>query len=640
MLTQDLSDFDESSFEIVCESATSLDEVNAALDKIKISRNEGLFGDYCIISEALTYVVENSDASVNNYIFDFYNQTEAIYEDNIDDDLLEKIKSCNISIISPEAESVTGYQKMLSDSTGGIIIDKSGNINYRKLYQHVYDKKAVDGSFSAILITGYQLIELKGKLSAYNNIDTDDDTLTDWEEVGVEHWIENGLITYDVSGNIMLPTIEQCMRFVECSYVEEGLERFQSDYGINFGAAIAGARVLPILSDPTRADGDEDGLEDIVDDYPLYKNVVIEDETAVAIQNFFYDYLGVIMPPVCTESGELITSENKKCKETKEYFDTYIWPYLKLKEFEKYNCNPNYEHFVDQQKFSAYTNWIRDVYGVDGLEAFWTSTSDYASALISALVDETSDMSELLQKVLNQVLLGNYSDDITVTGTAGQIALGFSGIDFVADIRDLTWDVTHWEFNLEHFAQTGLDAIALVPVIGVIKNLDSVKNLDELAAVCKSLDRVSDTIKCAEEAQEPIRKIIKSSSREDLVKNLDIWVILSTHNNDSNIVVLGKFNYNNVSYDEVAKNLHATYYSNPFYSDLEKVISKDDLWEINETFLKNQIDAGKTIIFSHNPKVNWGECGFADEIKFLRENDYYISKTVNLDGYYYAIPNK
>ncbi|MBD5104148.1 MAG: hypothetical protein HDT47_04695 [Ruminococcaceae bacterium] len=115
------------------------------------------------------------------------------------------------------------------------------------------------------MITGYQLVELKGKLSAYNNIDTDDDTLTDWEEVGVEHWIKKGLITYDSSENIMLPTIEQCMRFVERSYVEEGLERFISDYGVNFGAAIAGARVLPILSDPTRKDSDGDGINDKID---------------------------------------------------------------------------------------------------------------------------------------------------------------------------------------------------------------------------------------------------------------------------------------------------------------------------------------------------------------------------------------
>ena len=45
------------------------------------------------------------------------------------------------------------------------------------------------------MITGYQPIELKGKLSKYNGIDTDEDTLTDWEEVNVEHWVEKGLIT-------------------------------------------------------------------------------------------------------------------------------------------------------------------------------------------------------------------------------------------------------------------------------------------------------------------------------------------------------------------------------------------------------------------------------------------------------------
>lgn len=642
LITQDAADFEDSSFKVICESAKNPEDIDNALDKITVSRSRGVFGDYCIISEALEYAVNSSSASVNNYIFDFYDQEEAIFEDNISDELLEKIKSRNVnfSVISAKDESVAGYQAMLADITDGIIIDKTADITYKKLYQHVYNKKVVHQSFSAILITGYQYIELEGKLSKYNGIDTDRDTMTDWDEVGIEYWTEKGLITYDGSGNMMLPTIEQCLRFSELSYVEEGLERFQSGLGVNFGTAIAGARVLPIMSDPMRTDGDEDGLEDIVDDYPLYKNVVIDDEAAVAIQNFFYDYLGMIMPPVYTESGEIITPENKQCKETKEYFDTYIWPYLKLKEFEKYNCNPNYEHFVDQQKFSAYIAWIRDVYGVNGLEAFWTSTSDYTSALISALVEETSDMSELIQKVLNQVLLGNYSDDITVTGTAGQIVLGFSGIDFVADIRDLTWDVTHWEFNLEHFAQTGLDAIALVPVVGVIKNLGSVKNLDELAVMCKSLDKVSDTIKCTEKTQESIRKIINASKREDLVKNLDIWVNLSTHNNDSSIVVLGKFKYNNVSYDDVAKKIHATYYSNPFYSDLANVISDDDLWEINKTFLKNQIDAGKTIIFSHNPNANWGKCGFTKEIKFLRDNGYYISKTVNLDGYYYAIPNK
>ncbi|MBD5104387.1 MAG: hypothetical protein HDT47_05950 [Ruminococcaceae bacterium] len=77
----------------------------------------------------------------------------------------------------------------------------------------------------------------------------------------------------------MLPTIEQCIRFVECSYVEEGLERFISEYGVNFGAAIAGARVLPIRSDPTREDSDEYGLLDAVPQFHDDKMIAPKDNS-------------------------------------------------------------------------------------------------------------------------------------------------------------------------------------------------------------------------------------------------------------------------------------------------------------------------------------------------------------------------
>ncbi|MBD5104389.1 MAG: hypothetical protein HDT47_05960 [Ruminococcaceae bacterium] len=53
LLTQNVSDFDGENFNVICDSAVTLDEVNTALDKIKISGNSGVFGDYCIISEAL-----------------------------------------------------------------------------------------------------------------------------------------------------------------------------------------------------------------------------------------------------------------------------------------------------------------------------------------------------------------------------------------------------------------------------------------------------------------------------------------------------------------------------------------------------------------------------------------------------------
>ncbi len=64
------------------------------------------------------------------------------------------------------------------------------------------------------------------------------------------------------------------------------------------------------------------------------------------------------------------------------------------------------------------------------------------------------------------------------------------------------------------------------------------------------------------------------------------------------------------------------------------------LWKINEAFLKKQTDAGKTIIFSHNPNFDWGGSDFAKEIQFLRANNYKISEIPNPDGYFYAIPNR
>ena len=79
---------------------------------------------------------------------------------------------------------------------------------------------------------------------------------------------------------------------------------------------------------------------------------------------------------------------------------------------------------------------------------------------------------DTLDKLKNQVLKGNYSEDITLTGTAGQIVIGFTGIDFVADIRDVTYDVTHWEWSWSHAGQTGLDMVGIIPIIGAIKNLD------------------------------------------------------------------------------------------------------------------------------------------------------------------------
>ena len=78
--------------------------------------------------------------------------------------------------------------------------------------------------------------------------------------------------------------------------------------------------------------------------------------------------------------------------------------------------------------------------------------------------------SDYLRKSLKQVLLGNYTGDVTALETLGQIAPGLAGLDTAADIRDLTYGLIHREWTPEHMGQTALDAVGFLPLIGALKN--------------------------------------------------------------------------------------------------------------------------------------------------------------------------
>ena len=91
------------------------------------------------------------------------------------------------------------------------------------------------------------------------------------------------------------------------------------------------------------------------------------------------------------------------------------------------------------------------------------------------------ELADYLKKSVNQVVLGNYTDDVTMLGTAGQIALGILGADAVCDVRDFIYDITHWEWSFGHIMQTVLDLVAVVPIIGCFKYGD------EIAVVLKKV---------------------------------------------------------------------------------------------------------------------------------------------------------
>ena len=73
-------------------------------------------------------------------------------------------------------------------------------------------------------------------------------------------------------------------------------------------------------------------------------------------------------------------------------------------------------------------------------------------------------------------VLGNFTDEVTLLGVAGQITLGILDLDLPCDIRDIIADVKNLaetdrvRWNL--IGMLAFDLIGLIPVIGVLKYSD------------------------------------------------------------------------------------------------------------------------------------------------------------------------
>jgi hypothetical protein len=107
-------------------------------------------------------------------------------------------------------------------------------------------------------------------------------------------------------------------------------------------------------------------------------------------------------------------------------------------------------------------------------------------------------------------------------GTGAQIATGLLGLDLPADIRDLTHDLTHWQWSWGHVGQTLLDGVGVLPVVGSIKYLDEAGALVKGAA--KHVDETVDMAKNAENAIDKISDIeggILKSENANVLENLE-----------------------------------------------------------------------------------------------------------------------
>ena len=119
-----------------------------------------------------------------------------------------------------------------------------------------------------------------------------------------------------------------------------------------------------------------------------------------------------------------------------------------------------------------------------------------------------------------QLFLGNYSkEEVTVLSGAGSGLLSIAGLDLPADLRDLSYDLTHFGEG-EHFVfNLAADTIAIVPVVGTLKYLKYSKKFAKGGDSIKMLAKSDQALKAMKSVKKFSKaKWIKSDSASKITK--------------------------------------------------------------------------------------------------------------------------
>lgn len=246
---------------------------NAVLAEM-ISSIKYATGTYIPISYALNALYQlNLRAEAHKYYFNIDNS----YNVSFGNYPYTTLRSKNISgsVAHGNAISTHLYGRMCSYS-GGVWVTNDhdfANPFIKHIYGYIPEIK--NCSFEAIVPNGWKTITLDKQLDSKNGVDTDEDNLTDWDEV------MNEKLTIAADGTYILPTLQECMGYAEKPYAEAGLDRLFSSHYVNILQAMR-TFILPIRSDPTEKDSDGDRLSDINDPMPLSSSNTINQTLSFA----------------------------------------------------------------------------------------------------------------------------------------------------------------------------------------------------------------------------------------------------------------------------------------------------------------------------------------------------------------------
>ena len=167
-----------------------------------------------------------------------------------------------------------------------------------------------------------------------------------------------------------------------------------------------------------------------------------------------------------------------------------------------------------------------------------------------------NDTGAYILKSGKKLMLGDYTEDeITVLSLTGNVASSIAGVDLLFDLRDLSYDITHWGEEEYFVAYLAADVVALIPVIGAVKYFDHFKDTTKVVESVTDLEKnkakAEDMIDAAAEAKKAVGKSSDFVKKKDKAENIaDAAKYLSKADNlakDSDTAVTAKKYLKNIT---------------------------------------------------------------------------------------------
>lgn len=292
----------------------------------KTQRQLDMLRNNVVVSDVFDFVLNGIDSEkvvdtdIPTLCFSFFNDKNALYNENTGRDYLSEMKNNNnifVNLIGSYDFStyIGGYAYDLYQQTGGQRFNlRDDTLLSERLIKYIYELSEseeipeIENKYPMILSTGLEYVELDKPITidyinAYRNItaanhnsskfsgyaDTDEDGLYDFEEINFGY----DLIRRE-NGRVVLPTYGECIdKYSGLFYVEEGLDRFfesAPDYLSTADAqrVLYNTKVLPIKSDPTVGNSDGDSYDDYEEFFTYETNPLIKN---ARLNTYAVDYI-------------------------------------------------------------------------------------------------------------------------------------------------------------------------------------------------------------------------------------------------------------------------------------------------------------------------------------------------------------